>query len=404
MLKGRLLVVMGMALMIMMFPSFSQAAEPIKIGFVHSLSGPGSMFGKPCLDAAEIAASEINAKGGVLGRKIEIIARDDKTKADEGLREAKDLVLSKKVDYLMGTVSTAASMAITGFAKEQKKLFIVTTSQSTIITAEKGHRYVFRISTNASACVRSIARRAAELPYTKYYMIGPDYEFGHSAIKEFWTTLKKLKPNVEMIKEAYPPLGTPDFKPYISAILASGAEAGYSSLWGGDWINFAKQAKAMGYFQKIKDVGQEHGLVEVSMALGKDMPEDILSGSHYPFWAIKTAKSDNFVKKFKEKTNSYPGLGAVGGYVTVNALAQAIAKAKSANTEKVIDALETTNLDVPWGNMNIRKIDHQSMWPFWIGSPKFTPEYPFAVLQDVKAYDPALVYQTEEEIKALRAK
>ena len=190
MLKRRLFGVIGMVLMILFFPSFSQAAEPIKIGFVHSLSGGGSVYGKPCLDAAEIAAAEINAKGGVLGRKIEIIARDDKTKPDDGLREAKDLVLSKKVDYLMGTVSSAVALAISGFAKEQKKIFCVATAQSTAITSEKGHRYVFRISTNNSAYCRSAARRAAELPYTKYYMIGPDYEYGHSSNKEFWTELK----------------------------------------------------------------------------------------------------------------------------------------------------------------------------------------------------------------------
>ena len=97
-------------------------------------------------------------------------------------------------------------------------------------------------------------------------------------------------------------------------------------------------------------------------------------------------------------------MGAIGGYVIVNSLAQAITKAKSANTEKVIDALEGAKVDSPLGKLTIRKIDHQAMQPFWVGFPKFTPEYPFAVLQDVKTYDPVLVYQTEEEIKALRAK
>jgi len=403
--KERLFLVMGMALMILGFVSLPQAAEPIKIGYVHSLSGAGSVYGKPCLDAAEIAAAEINAKGGVLGRKIEIIPRDDKTKPEDGLREAKDLVLSKKVDYLMGTVSSAVALAISGFAKEQKKIFCVATAQSTAITTEKGHRYVFRISTNNSAYCRSAARRAAELPYTQYYLIGPDYEYGHSSNKEFWTELKRLKPSVVLVKEAFSPLGAPDFKPYLSAILASGAEACYTSHWGGDWIAFAKQGKAMGYFDKIKDIGQDHGNMESALALGKDMPEGILGGSHYPFWALKTPKSEDFVKKFKEKAGMYPGVGAAGGYAIVYSLAEAIAKAKSTDTEKVVDALETVKVDTPVGNLAIRKIDHQAMWPFWYGFTKFTPEYPnFAILQDVKAYDPALVYQSEEEIKALRAK
>jgi branched-chain amino acid transport system substrate-binding protein len=403
--KGSLFFVMGIALMIFGFVSLPQAAEPIKIGYVHSLSGAGSVYGKPCLDAAEIAVAEINAKGGVLGRKLQIIARDDKTKPDDGLREAKDLVLSRKVNFLMGTVSSAVALAISGFAKEQKKLFVVATAQSTAITTEKGHRYIFRISTNNSAYCRSAARRAAELPFTKYYLLGPDYEYGHSSNKEFWTELKKLKPNVELVKEAFSPLGTPDFKPYISAILASGAEASYSSLWGGDWISFAKQGKAMGYFEKVKDIGQDHGNIEASLALGKEMPEGILAGSHYPFWALKTKKSQEFVDKFRDKTGMYPGVGAAGGYVIVNCLAQAMTKAKSVDVEKVIDALETVSVDTPVGNIMIRKIDHQSMWPFWFGFTKFTPQYPdFAVLEDIKAYDPPIVYQSEEEVKALRAK
>ena len=216
--------------------------------------------------------------------------------------------------------------------------------------------------------------------------------------------MKRLKPNVELVKEAYSPLGTPDFKPYLSAILASGAEICYSSHWGGDWIAFAKQGKAMGYFDKIKDIGQDHGNIEAALALGKDMPEGVLGGSHYPFWALKTSKSNDFVKKFNQKTGMYPGVGAAGGYAIVYSLAEAVAKAKSTDTEKVVDALETIKVDTPVGNLTIRKIDHQAMWPFWYGFTKFVPEYPFAILQDVKAYDPALVYQTEEEIKELRAK
>ena len=380
------------------------AAEPIRIGFVHSLSGPGSVYGKPQLDATEIAVAEINARGGVLGRKLEVIVRDDKTKPDDGLREAKDLVLSKKVDYLVGTTSSAVAAAISGFAREQKKLFFVGQAAATIITSAKGHRYVFRMGTNTAIYCRSAARLAAELPYTKLYIIGPDYEYGHASSKEFLTALMKLKPKVELVKEAYYPLGTPDFKPYVSAIMASGAEFCYSSVWAADWVAFAKQAKPMGYFEKIKDIGPNHASIEEAAALGKDMPEGLIGGSQYPFWALKTKKSDDFVKKFREKTGKYPGEGAVTGYATIQALVEAITKAKSADTEKVIDALEGMAVDTPVGNVLIRKIDHQAMWPFWWGHTKFIPEYPdFAILRDVKVFDPQLDYETEGEIKALRA-
>jgi branched-chain amino acid transport system substrate-binding protein len=399
------LFLLGCIGLLLIFPNTFWGAEAIKIGFVHSLSGPGSVYGKPQLDATEIAVAEINGKGGVLGRKIELIVRDDKTKPEDGLREAKDLVLNKRVDYLVGTTSSAVAGAISGFAREQKKLFFVGQAAATMITSERGHRYVFRMGTNTAIYCRSAARLAAQLPFNKLYMIGPDYEYGHASSQEFLTALRKLKPNVEVVKEAYYPLGTPDFKPYALAIMSSGAEFCYSSIWAGDWITFAKQAKGLGYFEKIKDIGPNHASMEEAAALGTEMPEGLIGGTQYPFWALKSKESEVFVKKFKEKTGKYPGEGAVTGYTTVQFILEAITKARSAETEKVIDALEGMTLETPVGKILLRKLDHQAMWPFWWGTTKFIPEYPtFAILTDLKVFDPQLDYQTENEIKALRAK
>ena len=139
------------------------AAEPIKFGFLHSLSGGvEQVYGIPDLESVKIAVEEINKAGGVLGRPLEVIARDDKLNPENGVREAKDLFLNQKVHWIQGTVSSAVALAVSAYCKEAKFPFIATTSQSAAITDDKGHRYVFRISTNTTTYTRSVAYAAAK--------------------------------------------------------------------------------------------------------------------------------------------------------------------------------------------------------------------------------------------------
>jgi branched-chain amino acid transport system substrate-binding protein len=395
-------------LMALLLPSFfilhAQAAEPIKIGFVHTLSGTYACYGVPCRDGAEIAISEINQAGGVLGRPIELLARDDKVRPEPGLREAKDLVFTHKVDLLMGTVSSAVGLALSKFAKEQKIIFLNTTSQSDVITAAEGHRYVFRISTNTSAYCRTGARWAARLPYTKWYQIDPDYTYGHSCHEIFKAELKKLKPAVQFVGEDWPKLGNPDYTPFITKILSSGAEAAYTSVAGADFVTFVKQAMPFRYFDRIAHMGHDLGSYETVSPLGDRVPSGkIAGGSHFPFWAIETPEAKAFTNMFHEKTGIYPGVGAVGGYVTIYTLAQAIKKAGSFDTEKIIDALEGITVQTIVGPLTINDYDHQATWPFWFGKVVLVPEYPFGILTDMLKFPAEEVYQSEEEVRKLRA-
>lgn len=260
--------------LVMVLGSTSTAAqEPIKIGFVHTLSGVYSVYGQDCLASAKIAVAEVNAAGGILGRPLELIARDDKVNPAVGLREAKDLVLREKVDFLMGTVSSGVGLALSDFARERKIVFINTTSQAADITADKGHRYIFRISTNTSAYARSDALAAAKLPYTKYFSIHPNYAYGKSVHEIFWEAIGKLRPDIKMVGEAWPKLGTPDYTSFISQILNSGAEAGISCIAGQDAITFSKGAKGFGFFEKIVWINHDMGSIESIGPMGKDCPE-----------------------------------------------------------------------------------------------------------------------------------
>ena len=179
-----------------------------------------------------------------------------------------------------------------------------------------------------------------------------------------------------------------DYNPYIRAILAAKAEVCLSHLRVKDWPRFARMAKKQGYFRKIIHFELESGSLESLAALRKDGPEGVWGVSAFPFWALGGKKTKEFVAKYREKFKVYPGLDAVSGYVSIYALFEAMKKAGSLDTEKIIGTLEGLTLPTPVGQLAIRKADHRALWPIWCGSSRFIPGYPFAVLGDLKAFGP----------------
>ena len=384
----------------------TQAAEPIKFGFLHTLSGGvGQVYGVPDQAGVEIAVEEINKAGGVLGRPLEMISRDDKLKAEVGVREAKDLILNQKVHWIQGIVSSGIALAVSAYCKTQKVIFIDTVAQSAATTGEKGHRYVFRITTNTTNYARSIANAAAKFwGGKKVFIIGPDYEYGHRCKKDFMKAYTKLVPDAKLVGELWPKLGTKDFTPYITKIMSSDADFVYTPIWGGEVLSFTKTAWPFGYFDKIKMAGQDWGNMEgLSKMTRKAYPKGVLGGAHYPWWLLDNPINNVYYPKFKKVTGMDAGLAAASGYTTVYAMKKAIEKAGSLDTEKIIDALEGMVIDSPVGPLKIRACDHQAMWPFWVGPVAFTEEFPWPHITNAVAMDPPDEgYRTCSEIEAAR--
>ena len=214
----------------------------------------------------------------------------------------------------------------------------------------------------------------------------------------------KLVPDAKVIGELWPKLGNQDWTPYISKIMSSGADFVYCSLWGGDVISFTKAAWAFGYFDRVKHCGQDWGNMEALGKMGKDIyPKGALGGSHYPYWLINNPLSNAYWPKFNKATGMYAG-ASVTGYTTVYALKQAIEKAKSLDTEKIIDALEGMELNTVVGKVQIRAGDHQSLWPFWVGSVAVTPDLPWPHITKAVLLDPAKGYLSCAEVEAARKK
>ena len=374
-------------------PLAASAQKPIKVGFPMILSGPGALFGDPASKGAMMFVDEINAKGGVLGRKLELLPRDTKGNADEAVRVSRELILKENVDFLVGTLTSAEGPAVSVVAKENKVVFIAPIPKTDQLTApDKLHPYVFRVAANTTMEGRSAAEIVAKWPVTRVATISPDYAYGQDVTKSFVEHLKKIKPSMQIVDQQWPKLGEPDYTPFINAQMAKKPQAVFSSLWGGHFVNFAKQAKPLGYFDALKynfiGVG-EAGSPESTKAMGKDYPVGIWGNSYDAFyWGETPAHRDYVARLSKYLKDEYPSSWAIQGWIGMAFLAEAIKKAGSTDADKVSKALLGLTIDTPIGKQTIREKDHQANRGQLYGKTVMDPKYPFAIMKPVDYVDP----------------
>ena len=385
-----------------LWPVGTNAQAPIKIGIVDTYSGPATTYTYDVRDAFKLAIDEINAKGGVLKRKIEFTTRDDKFKVDICLSMAKELIMMEKVDILMGTINSAATLAVSEYCKAEKIPFIVTFSKSEKITGEKGHRYVFSISENTAMIGKAAATGLAKKPFVKYWIAGDDYEYGHALADGVWNNLKKLKPKVELIGQSWWKVGEPELTPYLTAITAAKPDAVIFATGGASMVNAMKAVKATGFADKIPifiHTATEHSTIA---PLGLDAPEKVIGTSNYHFYYPDTPKNKAFAKAFKDAYGREPKVGALYGYLAAQFITKALAKAGKMDREKFIDALGGLKVDSPIGEIEMRAFDHQAMLPMYMGVTKKVPEYPFLIAGDIVTIPAKDAIPSVEEVKKAR--
>ena len=377
------LLIFAVLLMFSCFCPSSNAADTIKVGIVDTYTGPATTYTQDVLDGFKLAINEFNAKGGVLGRKIEFVIRDDKFKPDIALNMAKELVMREKVDVLMGSTNSGGALAMSDFARKEKIPFIVTDAKSDKIVGEKGHRYVFNANENTAMIGRATALMLSKKPYVKYWIAGEDYEFGHALADALWNQLKLLKPNVQLLGQSWRKVGETDLAPYLSPILQTKPDCIISAAGGGGVVNFLKAVKAMGLAGKIP-IYQHYATDTIALApLGLDAPEGIMGSSSYHFYYPNTPENKAFTEEFRKTYKRYPGSTALYGYIGGVYIAKAYQKAGTMNAEKFIDALEGLVIDSPIGRLEMRACDHQVILPMYIGTTKKVAGYDFLLGSDI---------------------
>jgi branched-chain amino acid transport system substrate-binding protein len=385
-------------------PALAARKKSIKIGLLYALSGMAAVVTKGTVIGHEIAAEEINAKGGVLGRKITYVVRDNKLKPGIAVKEFRRMVTRDRVDFVMGVISSGVALAVSQVAKEMKVLFVDTIAQTAALTGEQGHRYVVRTNTNTSTIARTGALLAAQKPWKTYYFIGPDYEWGHRLNSDFWDYLQTKKAGVTKLGDLWPKLGERDYSSHITTILNAKPDAVYTSLWGGDLIAFIKQANAYGFFDKVQFISV-FGAPDILKPLGAEMPDGLLSTFFYAFDLPaegKEKENEKFVAEFKKRAGYFPKDGDVMGYVSTYILAEAIARAGTTENEALTDALRGGTFDTLLGKITIRDFDGQATFDYHAGYTYTNPSYPFKRLRDVTHVRGEDVLQTEEEVEKAR--
>jgi branched-chain amino acid transport system substrate-binding protein len=389
---------------VLAFPSIGLTQnKPIVIGMPYPLGGPAAIYTKPTIAGHELARDEINARGGVLGRPLKFIYRDTKVKPDVAVREARSLVLKDKVDFLMGGLSSAVGLAMSEVALEHKILMVQPIPKTSALTEEKGHRYVVRTASNTVIEGRAAAQIVAKNPkFKRIYTIGLDYEYGHKVTEAFVDRLKKLNPEVEIVGQAWPRLGETQYTNFITAILEKQPDLVYSSLWGGHFVAFVKQANPIGYFKQTQHLNvAEAGSVEVCRTLGNEMPAGMISNAYDVPEFPATPAHQKYVQNYTKRV-PFASWG-IQGYIATYFLAAAIEKAGTTDTEKVIDAFEGLTIDTPIGPQTIRAFDHQaSRGQVW-GVVTCGGGKPPCKLDNVKYIGAEGLWNSIEEIKKLRA-
>ncbi|MCX5816657.1 MAG: ABC transporter substrate-binding protein [Proteobacteria bacterium] len=393
-----LLVLLGLHIVF----SVSHAADTIKVGIVDTYSGPATTYTQDVLDGFTLAINQVNAKGGVLGKKIIFVTRDDKFKPDIALSMAKELVLKERVDLLMGSTNSGGALAISDFAKKEKVPFIVTDAKSDKIVGEKGHRYVFNANENTMMIGKATAIALSKKPYVKYWIMGEDYEFGHACADAIWNNLKALKPNVQLLGQSWRKVGEVDLTPYLSGALQANPDCIISASGGGGVVNFLKSVKTLGLAQKIP-IYQHYATDTLALApLGLEAPEGVMGSSSYHFYYPNIPENKAFTEEFRKTYKKYPGSTALYGYSAGMFIAKAYQKAGKVDTERFIDALEGLVIDSPIGKLEMRACDHQVTLPMYYGVTRKVPGYDFLLGADMVTIPGKDYLPTCEEMMKLR--
>jgi branched-chain amino acid transport system substrate-binding protein len=368
--------------------------KPFRIGHITFFTGPGAVLGEPMYKGNLLAAEEINAQGGLLGkRKIEILKADENAGTDANVKEMRRMRLAEKIDLFMGITSSGNTPALGPVAEELKLLTIFVDGCTDFLfdKAVPNPRYIFRItniqSADGATCALAVAQTWPNVKTVAH--IHPDYAYGRNAFDHFTVVTKKVLPGLQKVSEAWPKLGTSDFTSHITNAMAAKPDLLATSLWGGDYTAFYKQALRYGLYDKMK-VATTVGMAAMPAAVGKDHPEGVLGGVHanYHFtyppsnrWPL----NKTFVEKYHSRFNEYPNFQAEGAYTATYLLKTAIEKANKLaggwpEDDAIISLIEGMMIAGPAGYVYIRPDNHQGYKDAIIGFTKNLPEYPFPVL------------------------
>lgn len=346
-------------LLALVAPGAQAQTGPVKIGVVTPLSGTYAPIGAQVKMGLDLALSEINQAGGIMGRKVELIYEDEEANPQVAVQKAEKLFQQSKVDFLTGTVNSGSTLAVGQVAERNDKLIATTVSFSDAITGDKCSPNVFRV--NAKAGQQSVALAewlAKEKPGASLFLLGPDYEMGRSTVAAFKDAA--VQRGVKASGELFAPLDSKDYSSYFGQIRAARPQVFYTSTAGNDTVRLFSQLVEYGMNKNMTMIGVSGAITAQNIkAIGKNAEGFVTGVGYTP--EIDNPQNKRFVADFVKANKISPDLYGADSYGVLYFYKAAVEKAKSTETAKVRKAMEGLVWNTPQGDKTMRAADHQAI-------------------------------------------
>jgi len=376
----------------------ASAQNTIKIGELNSYKAAPA-FLDPYKRGIDLALDEINTAGGVLGKRMEFIIRDDGANPGDAVRVAEELVTREGTNLLAGTFLSNVGLAVTEFAGKKQVFFLAAEPLTDKITWQNGNKYTYRLRPSTYMQVAMLMPDIVAAKKKRWALVYPNFEYGQSAVENFKEMLKKQQPDAQFVTEQAPPLGKVDAGAIAQAIDDAKPDAIFNVLFGPDLAKFVREGNTRDVFKNRFVASLLSGEPEYLDPLKDEAPVGwVVTG--YPWYAINTPAHKKFLDAYQKKFNDYPRLGSVVGYVTVKSMAAGIAKAGSTDTANVVAAFDGLKIDGPFGPFVYRGSDHQATMGAYVG--KLAQKDGKPIMVDFKYVDGGTVLPSDADAKKLR--
>ena len=373
------------------------AQQTIRFGELNSYKAQPA-FLEPYRKGWQMAIDDINNGGEVLGKKLEIVSRDDGANPGDAVRAADELVTGESLNILCGTFLSNVGLAVTEFAGKKKVFFLAAEPLTDKITWQNGNHYTFRLRPSTYMQVAMILPDAVAANKKRWALVYPNFEYGQSAVAAFKELIKAKQPDVEFVTEQATPLGKIDAGAVAQAIDDAKPDAIFSVLFGADLAQFIREASTRGTLKGRFGVGLLTGEPEYLEPLKDDAPVGWIVTGYPP--QDKTAQNTAFVAAYQQRYHEAPKMGSIVGYLTIKSLAAGIANAGTTDTEKLVEAFRGLKMDGPFGPFAFRALDHQATLGAFVG--KIGLNNGIGTMVDFRYVDGAAVLPSDAEVRKLR--
>jgi branched-chain amino acid transport system substrate-binding protein len=345
--------------------SAAQAQQTVRIGELNSYK-TFPAFLEPYRKGWQLALEEINAAGGVRGRQLEVVSREDGGNPGEAVRVAEELIAREHVTLLMGTFASHVGLAVSNLAARRKVVFLAAEPLTDKLVWQDGNRYTFRLRPSTYMQVAMLVPEAARLKKQRWALVYPNYEYGQSAANSFRKLLAAAQPDARIVAEQAPPLGKIDAGAVVQALADARPDAIFSALFAADLQKFVREGNLRGLFGRVAVINLLGGEPEYLLPLKDEAPEGWwVTG--YPWRQIETPEHKAFLEAYRARWKEEPRLGSVVGYSAMHSAGAALARAGGTDSESLIRALEGLPVGTPFGPIVYRKLDHQSTMGAYVG-------------------------------------